>query len=528
MSYNQNHHNNQNINNNSNSFLGNSNTNQGQNKKIVHNEELSIDYIFNLKNDINSIIASSDELKKSEAIAEGLSLLSQRIILLEKIKEKQITDFQNLKFENLDLHKSFEQYRKDYFVLKDKLEFTSKENSELKLFISKNQEKIIKYDNLFLELKSTGNINENLKSKIEKLNEEHVINYSKLKNDYDIEINEIKQQQSDVINQLKEYEGIIDQKNKEINNLKNIIKSINSLNKKSYIGTSIKPLSKSKSNSSNNFISKSNNKSSHKINNTSSDIRINREMINTVSTLTHNNNTTNNISYDDVSNTSNNYKYQNKEIKDWNFKTYKNDDNNSMKKHSERSKNNEEENFTLRPNSIQTHNNNNNLEFIKKNYNTTTEENTNSTKITNINNNYHQTHYQNDNSEIPKSHSVNIHEDKFVGEILNYNYNNDASQLNESRSNYNTYNNNTNISADTKTSKNSINMKMELENSIEETANLIKDSEKKLYELNKEFAGLDKGDYSRVSSLMELIENESNRIIELKCEFNHLYKQVAN
>ncbi|MFO0515396.1 MAG: hypothetical protein ACK5YA_00940, partial [bacterium] len=87
----------------------------------------NLDYLFNFKQDINSIISSSDELKKSEAIAEGLSLLTNKIIILEKINEELSVKYHNLRYDSDKLLSNHESLQRDYYQIKSENEYLNKE-----------------------------------------------------------------------------------------------------------------------------------------------------------------------------------------------------------------------------------------------------------------------------------------------------------------------------------------------------------------------------------------------------------------
>ncbi len=125
----------------------------------IETDNLEIDYIFNMKNDVKSIINSSDELKKSEAISEAISLLLVKLTNLEKIKLEQIYAYQNLKIEYDNMYKNFEELKRENSLISDQNKFLLNEISELKSFIEKNESKIIKYDMIDLECKNLDSIN---------------------------------------------------------------------------------------------------------------------------------------------------------------------------------------------------------------------------------------------------------------------------------------------------------------------------------------------------------------------------------
>ena len=135
----------------------------------IDNQELSNE--FQLRYDIQSIINSSDELRKSEAIAEGFSLLLQKISTLEKIRLSLITKYSLIKEENCKLYKENTALSRDSGYYQDKYNNSELELRELKSYIERNKEKIIKYDQTLLEINSLERTNLKLKEEYNNIKE---------------------------------------------------------------------------------------------------------------------------------------------------------------------------------------------------------------------------------------------------------------------------------------------------------------------------------------------------------------------
>lgn len=108
--------------------------------------------LFYLKNDITKIINSSNELRKSEAIADGFAILLHQIEKYEKIVNDYINERLIMKEKNEELMvvnskltKEIHRFKVENQGLNDELLIKNK-------YIEENKEKIIKFDMIFIDL----------------------------------------------------------------------------------------------------------------------------------------------------------------------------------------------------------------------------------------------------------------------------------------------------------------------------------------------------------------------------------------
>ena len=448
---------------------------------------------------------------------------------LEKIKEEQIIAYHNLKIDFEEVVKNYENMKHEYSIISDQNAYLAQENSELKQFVQRNQEKIIKYDNLFLDLKSTGSINEQLKNEIERINNDHNVNIMKIKETYSNELNSIRQQHNSFNQKIRNYEMKIEEKNLEIEKLKKVISTVQNLNKKSFIGVNYSP---------NKFQTLP---VQHGQQRTYSNENIERNQ----SSKTHNQ-FTNNLHHKNPSKNSNDILTKDLPsniesgpnsnfLSAINSNLVSNDQlhNNLKNYYKDQNKNNTRsppENFTLRPNS-ENHNfikNSNNRQYVKNDV----KKETFTGEILNYNydnnENSHKKNYSNDNISIINNqileNKVNL-ENKFNPNILSFQNKEDFFRPEKNFSTQNFEENYINSTSYINISPN--NASHLLDNQIEEISSRIKDTERLINDLNIKFTSIDKGNMKEVNELMERIEAESVNLIKYKCLFNNVFREMT-
>lgn len=220
----------------------------------LETDKLEIDYIFNIRNDVKNIINSSDELKKSEAIADAINLLLGKLSNLEKVKEEQIYAYQNLKSEYENLYINFDDLKREYILVIEQNKFHLNEIFELKSFIDKNQNKIIKFDTVEIEFKNQENLNKKLLEEISTLEKEKNEIIENVNNEFSQKIMKIKEDNNKMDLNLNEYKSIINEQEIQLLKYKKIINTLQNMNKRSMIGVVINDNEFNNINNKRNFI----------------------------------------------------------------------------------------------------------------------------------------------------------------------------------------------------------------------------------------------------------------------------------
>lgn len=195
---------------------------------LEEESQLDINNVFQLRYDIQNIILSSDELKKSEAVAEGFALMLSKIDLLKRLKDDATSKNIKIKNECDAAILTAEQLKREVAYIKDQHEFVTKENCELKDFIARNQNKIILFDNIQIDAHSMEIINDKLKFELNRSREMYEDRIKELTSIYEEKIGDLRTTLDET---NSHWSSIVEDKDNEIERLKALIRSIRNLGK---------------------------------------------------------------------------------------------------------------------------------------------------------------------------------------------------------------------------------------------------------------------------------------------------------